>query len=45
MLDESTVQEYSEYIGAFIVQCKSEDITSTIRYYKRRCSSIHWIKI
>lgn len=25
MLDESTVQEYSEYIGAFIVQCKSED--------------------
>lgn len=25
MLDESTVQEYSEYIGAFIVQCKPED--------------------
>ena len=25
MLDESTVQEYSEYIGAFIVKCKSED--------------------
>lgn len=25
MLDESTAQEYSEYIGAFIVQRKSED--------------------
>lgn len=25
MLDESTTQEYSEYIGAFIVKCKSEE--------------------
>ena len=26
MLDESTVQEYSEYIGAFIVQCIKEGV-------------------
>lgn len=25
MLDESTTQEYSEYIGAFIVKCESEE--------------------
>ena len=29
MLDESTEQEYSEYIGAFIVQCKSDKTLQT----------------